>query len=66
MKKLLAVLLFVPVLAMTGSAHAQKQPQGVTYDAQILKVTDGDTVVISAAIFLVFAMMSSAYAQNIL
>ena len=43
MKQLFAVLLLVPVLAF-----AQKQPQGVTYDAQILNVTDGDTVVISA------------------
>ena len=29
-------------------AYAQKQPQGVTYDAQILKVSDGDTIVIAA------------------
>ena len=29
-------------------AYAQKQPQGVTYDAQIIRVNDGDTVVISA------------------
>ena len=43
MKKLLAILLLVPVLAF-----AQKQPQGVTYDAQIIRVTDGDTVVIAA------------------
>ena len=43
MKKLLALLLLVPVLAF-----AQKAPQGVTYDAQILRVTDGDTVVIAA------------------
>ena len=43
MKKLLALLLLVPVLAF-----AQKTPQGVTYDAQILRVTDGDTVVIAA------------------
>jgi endonuclease YncB( thermonuclease family) len=43
MKKLLAVLLLVPVLAF-----AQKTPQGVTYDAKILRVTDGDTVVIAA------------------
>ena len=43
MKKLLLLLLAVPMLAF-----AQKQPQGVTYDAQILKVTDGDTVVIAA------------------
>ena len=43
MKKLLLLLLAVPVLAF-----AQKAPQGVTYDAQILKVSDGDTVVIAA------------------
>jgi endonuclease YncB( thermonuclease family) len=43
MKKLLAVLLLVPVLAF-----AQKTPQGVTYDAQIVRVNDGDTVVIAA------------------
>ena len=43
MKKLLAVLLLVPVFAF-----AQKAPKGVMYDAQIVKVTDGDTVVIAA------------------
>jgi micrococcal nuclease len=43
MKKLLALLLLVPTLAL-----AQKAPQGVTYDAQILRVSDGDTVVIAA------------------
>jgi endonuclease YncB( thermonuclease family) len=43
MKKLLAVLLLVPVLAF-----AQKTPKGVVYDAQILRVSDGDTVVIAA------------------
>ena len=43
MKKLLAVLLLVPALAL-----AQKTPQGVMYDAQILRVSDGDTVVIAA------------------
>ncbi len=43
MKKLLLLLLAVPALAL-----AQKAPQGVTYDAQILRVNDGDTVVISA------------------
>lgn len=36
-------------LAFTSSlALAQKQPQGVTYDAQIVRVNDGDTVVIAA------------------
>lgn len=43
MKKLLLILLAVPMIAM-----AQKQPKGVTYDAQILKVSDGDTIVIAA------------------
>jgi endonuclease YncB( thermonuclease family) len=43
MKKILTILLFLPILAF-----AQKQPQGVTYDAQIVRVNDGDTVVISA------------------
>jgi len=43
MKKLLLVL-----LAMVLPAHAQKTPQGVTYDAQIVRVSDGDTVVIAA------------------
>ena len=43
MKKLLAILLLVPTLAL-----AQKAPQGVTYDAQIIRVSDGDTIVISA------------------
>jgi endonuclease YncB( thermonuclease family) len=44
MKKiLLTLLLTVPALVW-----AQKTPQGVTYDAQIVRVNDGDTVVISA------------------
>jgi len=44
MKKLLAILCaFVAV-----NAYAQKQPQGVTYPAQIVGVSDGDTIVISA------------------
>ena len=43
MNKFLAILLLVPVLAF-----AQKTPKGATYDAQILRVTDGDTVVIAA------------------
>jgi len=36
------------VIAIVVPAYAQKAPQGVTYDAQILRVSDGDTVVISA------------------
>ena len=43
MKKFLLLLLAVPMLAF-----AQKTPQGVTYDAKILRVSDGDTVVIAA------------------
>ena len=43
MKKLLLVLLAMPILAF-----AQKTPQGVTYDAQIVRVSDGDTIVIAA------------------
>ena len=43
MKKLLLALLLVPALAL-----AQKTPQGATYDAQILRVSDGDTIVIAA------------------
>ena len=43
MKKLLLLLLAVPLLAF-----AQKTPQGATYPAQILRITDGDTVVIAA------------------
>lgn len=46
MKKLL-VLLALSIFAVTPS-FASKMPQGVTYDAQILRVSDGDTVVISA------------------
>jgi endonuclease YncB( thermonuclease family) len=45
MKRLLALLLLVPVLAM---AQAKAPKNSATYDAQILRVTDGDTVVISA------------------
>ena len=43
MKNFLITLLFLPLVAF-----AQKTPQGVTYDAQILRITDGDTVVIAA------------------
>jgi len=46
MKTILAAV--VTVLAMMGAASAQKQPTGVTYDTQIIRVSDGDTIVISA------------------
>ncbi len=43
MKTILITLLLLPALAV-----AQKTPKGMTYDAQIIRVNDGDTVVISA------------------
>jgi len=46
MKHLLSILILS--LAATG-AVAQKTPQGVTYEAQIVRVSDGDTIVIAAA-----------------
>ena len=46
MKKLLLALVFI---AMSVSALAQKMPKNsATYDAQIIRVSDGDTIVISA------------------
>jgi endonuclease YncB( thermonuclease family) len=44
MKKILITML----VAISTMAMAQKQPQGVTYDANILRVSDGDTIVIAA------------------
>lgn len=45
MKKIISILL----MSLIGlSVHAQKTPQGVTYDANILRVSDGDTIVIAA------------------
>ena len=43
MKKFLLLLLVLPLLAF-----AQKTPKGATYDAQIIRVSDGDTIVIAA------------------
>jgi endonuclease YncB( thermonuclease family) len=36
------------IIAIVVPAYAQKAPQGVVYDAQIVRVNDGDTVVIAA------------------
>jgi endonuclease YncB( thermonuclease family) len=47
MKKFLLVLLAVPMMAF-AQVKAPKEPVGVTYDAQIIRVTDGDTIVIAA------------------
>ena len=45
MKKLLFLLLIVPVLAF---AQSKMPKNSATYDTQILRVSDGDTIVISA------------------
>lgn len=39
---------FALIAAIAMPTYAQKAPQGVTYDAQILRVSDGDTIVIAA------------------
>jgi endonuclease YncB( thermonuclease family) len=47
MKKIITTIL----LALVTTAYAQKapkEPEGMTYDAKIIRVSDGDTVVISA------------------
>lgn len=44
MKKFLIVFM----AAISFNVYAQKQPQGVTYPAQIVGVSDGDTIVIAA------------------
>ncbi len=44
MKKYIALL----SLLLVTQVFAQKTPKGVTYDAQILRVSDGDTIVIAA------------------
>ena len=43
--KIIITLLLIAISTVT---FAKKQPQGVTYDANILRVSDGDTVVIEA------------------
>jgi endonuclease YncB( thermonuclease family) len=47
MKKLLSILL-LSALAATALAQAPKQKPGVTYDAVITRVIDGDTVAFQA------------------
>ncbi len=47
MKKLLTLLLIVPVLAI-AQVKAPKEPTGITYNAEIVRVSDGDTIVIAA------------------
>jgi endonuclease YncB( thermonuclease family) len=45
MKKLLLLLLAVPVMAL---AQGKMPKKSATYDAQIIRVSDGDTIVIAA------------------
>jgi endonuclease YncB( thermonuclease family) len=45
MKKFLLILLAVPVLAF---AQGKMPKKSATYDAQIIRVSDGDTIVIAA------------------
>ena len=45
MKKFLLVLLAVPVMAL---AQGKMPAKSATYDAQIIRVSDGDTIVIAA------------------
>lgn len=42
------ILLTIILSTLAFTATAQKTPQGVTYEAQILRVSDGDTIVIAA------------------
>jgi endonuclease YncB( thermonuclease family) len=41
-------LLSILMGTIVGQAFAQKTPKGVMYDAQIIRVSDGDTIVIAA------------------
>jgi endonuclease YncB( thermonuclease family) len=48
MKKIITTLLLA-LVATTGYAQkAPKEPEGMTYDAKIIRVSDGDTIVIAA------------------
>jgi endonuclease YncB( thermonuclease family) len=46
--KLLKIALTLALLLSVTTIWAQKTPNGVTYQTEIIRVTDGDTVVISA------------------
>lgn len=47
-KTILAFTIGLTAGFYAAEALAQKQPVGVTYDAEILRVSDGDTIVIAA------------------
>ena len=44
----LYIFIALVIAIVVPAAYAQKTPQGVTYDAQIVRISDGDTIVISA------------------
>jgi endonuclease YncB( thermonuclease family) len=44
----LYIFIALVIAIVVPAAYAQKTPQGVTYDAQIVRINDGDTVVIAA------------------
>ena len=48
MKIVAKILLAFTLCIGVSHVHAQKAPQGATYDAKIVRVNDGDTVVIAA------------------
>ena len=48
MRTLIKILVSTVIAVGFGPVQAQKAPQGVTYDAKIVRVNDGDTVVIAA------------------
>jgi endonuclease YncB( thermonuclease family) len=45
---IISSIICIIMIVLMGTVAAQKTPQGVLYDAQILRVSDGDTVVIAA------------------
>ena len=48
MRTLIKILISAAIAVGFGPVQAQKAPQGATYDAKIVRVNDGDTVVIAA------------------
>jgi endonuclease YncB( thermonuclease family) len=46
MTKVITIIMLY--FAMLGAAVAQKTPPGVTHDATVIRVSDGDTIVIAA------------------
>jgi endonuclease YncB( thermonuclease family) len=48
MKSIIVQLSIAALAVFTTTVYAQKVPKGETYDAQVIRVSDGDTVVIAA------------------